>query len=127
MAKQFFRGLAPSTGYVLEFQIPVRKITISAINNDLILTVGRQLWSAESFRVPKNTSVKIDFQSENCGKGVVSLILWTSGEPEVEYSISVDEYANVKAGDNSYFHQGVTNTVDAGDDSYLTKGVTNNE
>jgi len=107
MAKQFFRGTAPSSGFVLEFQIPIRKITVSAVNNDLILSVGRQLWSAESFRVPKNTSVKIDFQSENCGKGVVSLILWTSGEPAVEYSISVDEYASVDSGDNSYFHKGV--------------------
>ena len=104
MAKQFFRGSAPSSGYVFEFKPPVRKITVSALNNDLILAVGRQLWSAESFKVPKNTSVKIDFQSENCGKGVASLILWTSGEPAVEYSISVDEYANVNAGDNSYFH-----------------------
>lgn len=108
MAKQFFRGTAEHSGVVFEFQIPVRKITVSASNNDLLLTVGRQLWTAESFRVPKNTSVKIDFQSENCGKGVVSLMLWTSGEPAVEYSISVDEYANVNAGDNSYFHKGVT-------------------
>ena len=108
MARQFFRGNAENLGTTVEFLIPVRKITISAIANDLMLSVGTKEWGAQSFKVPKNTSVKIDFQSENCGKGVQHLIFWSSGQTLAEYSVSVDEYANVGAGDDLYFNRGVT-------------------
>lgn len=108
MARQFFRGMSEHLGTIVEFQPPVRKITLSALANDLMISVGTKAWGAQSFLVPKNTTVKIDFQSENCGKGVQNLIFWSSGEPLAEYSVSVDEYANVAAGDDLYFNRGVT-------------------
>lgn len=103
MARQFYQGNAKSSGTVVKFVKPVRKITISATNARAILNIGTKNTGLGMFSVPANSTVHLDFQSTNCGKGVQNLLVRSGDDIETLYSISVDEYADTSAADDDYF------------------------
>lgn len=102
MARQFYHGSALSSGTVVKFVKPVRKITFSAISARAVLNIGTAK-SSDKFTVPANSIVHLDFQSTNCGKGVQNLLVCSGDDFETFYSISVDEYADTSAADDDYF------------------------
>lgn len=102
MAHQFYHGSAKSSGTVVKFVKPVRKITITASSARAVLNIGTAK-SGAAFTVPANSTVHLDFQSTNCGKGVQNLLVYSGDDIETLYSISVDEYADTSAADDDYF------------------------
>lgn len=103
MAQQFYHGSGSSAGTVVKFVKPARKITVTVTDAVAYLNIGTAKSGSTAFVVVQNSTVHIDFQSTNCGKGVQNLLVWSGGASATTYNISVDEYADTSAADDDYF------------------------
>lgn len=67
------------------------------------ITPGAMFINDQSFALPSEEPVILDFQSSNTGKSVRTLTIHNATASVCTVSISVIEYGDINSGDDSYF------------------------